>query len=670
MKNEVDATIIINTIRTLSMDAIQKANSGHPGAAMALAPLAYAIFDKFLRFNPKNPDWPNRDRFVLSAGHASMLLYSILHVMGCELSLDDIKDFRQLHGVCAGHPEYGLAPGVETTTGPLGQGAGNSVGMAMAEKWLGGYFNRPQFPIIGYNIFAVLGDGDIMEGVCAEAASLAGHLGLDNLIWIYDNNHITIDGGTELVFSEDVGKRFEAYNWYVQHLNDANDIKALESAISSALKEEAKPSLIILDSHIAYGSPNKQDTSAAHGAPLGEDEVRATKEFYGWDPGAKFYLPAEINDYRDRITDRGEKQQQEWDELFEKYLNEYPELALEFRMMQEGRIPEGWDRDISTFAADAKGIASRAANGKILNAIAPHIPWLTGGSADLAESNKTDLKCSGSFAKGNYSQRNIHFGVREHAMGAISNGLALSKLRPYAGTFLIFSDYMKPSVRLASLMKIPVIYIFTHDSIGLGEDGPTHQPIEQLAGLRAIPNLEVIRPADANELALLWRYVAPLNDRPAAFVLSRQAIPTIDRNRYASAEGALRGAYILAGEGDKPDVILIGTGSEVQVCLEAHEQLVKDGIKSRVVSMPCWTIFDNQPQIYRDTVLPPDVTARVAVEAGASLGWERYVGNGKKSRVIGIDRFGASAPSKDLFKEYGFTAENAIRIVKDILFYA
>ncbi|PJA26607.1 MAG: transketolase [candidate division Zixibacteria bacterium CG_4_9_14_3_um_filter_46_8] len=661
------STLIINTIRTLGIDAIQKANSGHPGALMALAPVAFTVWDKFIRHNPQNPEWPNRDRFILSAGHASMLLYGILHIMGYDITLSDIKNFRQLHSITPGHPEYHLIPGVETTTGPLGQGAGCSVGMAIAEKWLASYFNRPGYDIIDYNIFVIVSDGDLMEGVSSEAASLAGHLGLGNLVWIYDNNHITIEGSTKLTFSEDVAARFRAYNWFVQKVNDANDLKAIECALKNAKTESSHPSLIIVDSHIAYGSPNKQDTSAAHGSPLGEDEIKAVKRNYGWDPEAKFLIPTEIEPYRQSVIARGMKFESEWNKKFASYEIEYPELANQFMMMLKRELPTGWEKDLPLFAADVKGTATRNSSGKVLNAVAKHIPWLIGGSADLAESTKTLIDGAKSFANGVYDGRNFHFGIREHAMGAIANGMALSKIRPYTATFLVFSDYMRPSIRLAALMSQPVIYIFTHDSIRLGEDGPTHQPIEHLAALRAIPNLDVIRPADANEVSSIWKYVLAVTDHPIALILSRQSIPTIDRKIYSSADGALRGAYILADCDSLPDVMLIGTGSEVQLCLDVHEVLMKEGVKSRVVSMPCWSLFDWQSKDYREKVLPSIVRTRIAVEAGSTMGWERYLGCPNKSRVIGMEGFGASAPDKELYREFGFTVERIVRTAKEAL---
>jgi transketolase len=662
--NKPVEALCINTIRTLAIDAVQQANSGHPGAPMALAPLAYVLFDRFMRFNPANPDWCNRDRFVLSAGHASMLLYSVLHITGYNISLDDIKKFRQLHSKCAGHPEYGLAPGIETTTGPLGQGAGNSVGMAMAERWLANTFNQPGHDIIGYNIFAVLGDGCIMEGVTSEAASLAGHFGLGNLVWIYDNNRITIEGSTDLAFSEDVATRFTSYNWNVQHVANVNDIDTLADALQTAVDERKRPSLVIVDSHIAYGSPKKQDTASAHGEPLGEEEIAAAKRHYGWDPDKTFHVPDEVTSYRNQTIAKGKQLEADWIIKYAAWANTFPELAEQFELIQSRGFPMGWDRDIPTFSSDEKGPASRAANGKILNAVAEHIPWLIGGSADLAPSTKTLIDGAASFQKDEYTGRNIHFGIREHAMGAIVNGMALSNLRPYGATFLVFSDYLRPALRLSALMKQPVIYVFTHDSIALGEDGPTHQPIEHVASLRAIPNLDVIRPADANELAVLWRHVITTNDRPMALILSRQSLPTIDRKRYAPAAGSLLGGYVLADCSGEPQIILLSTGAEVHACLHAHTQLSKEGIRARVVSMPCWSLYERQDEIYREEVLPSSVGARIAVEAGSVFGWERYTGRQSEGNIIGLTDFGASAPMKDLLNEFGLNVEHVVEMAK------
>ncbi len=667
MNNMTLEQLNINTIRTLSMDAVQKANSGHPGTAMALAPAAFLLWDQFIRHNPADPDWPNRDRFVLSIGHASMLLYSTLHVMGYDISLDDIKNFRQLRSKCPGHPELGMTPGVETTTGPLGQGVANSVGLAIAEKWLASYYNRPGHEIIDYNIFAVCGDGCMMEGVSSEAASLAGHLGLNNLVWLYDSNRITIEGNTCLTFTEDVATRFMAYHWNVQRVGDANDLEMLQRAVQTARDERERPSLIIVDSHIAYGSPNKQDTSGAHGSPLGDDEIVATKRNYGWDPEKKFYVPDEVKAYRERVISAGKASQDEWQKKFVDYEAAFPDLAEEFKLMQKRELPEGWQACLPEFPTDAKGIAGRSANSQVLNAIAGKIPWLMGGSADLAPSTLTYINDADSFQKGSYHGRNFHFGIREHAMGSIANGLSLSKIRPYGAGFLIFSDYMRPTLRLASLMEQPVVYIFTHDSIGVGEDGPTHQPVEQVASLRAIPNFDVIRPADANELSVMWKYIMGLKDRPVALILSRQALPTIDRREYASAEGALRGAYVLADSDSTPDVILIGTGSEVQLCLGAHHELAKQGIRSRVVSMPCWSLYESQGEAYWEEVLPSSVHARVAVEAGSTFGWRRYAGRHGVGGILGLRDFGASAPIKDLLEEFGLTVDCVVKMAKETM---
>ncbi|MCD6377144.1 MAG: transketolase [Caldisericaceae bacterium] len=655
---------IITTIRTLSIDAIQKANSGHPGAPMGLAPLAFTVYNEFVKHNPKNPNWPNRDRFVVSNGHASMLLYSILHIMGYDLSLDDIKQFRQLHSKCPGHPEYGEAPGVEVTTGPLGQGVSVSVGMAIAQKWLAARFNKPDFNLLDYHIFALCGDGDLMEGVASEAASLAGHLKLNNLIWFYDNNHITIEGNTELAFSEDVKKRFEAYGWEVLQVADANDTSSLRAQTKVALQME-KPVLIIVNSHIGYGSPHKQDTAEVHGSPLGEEEVKLTKQNYDWNPDWQFYVPEEVDQFRQQNIERGEQAEQEWQKLFDKYQQAYPELAREFLAIQQDRLPENWDLNLPEFEADEKGMATRASGGKVLNAIAPAIPWLIGGSADLAPSTKTLMNCSDSFSAQNRKGRNLHFGIREHAMGAIVNGLVLSKLKAFGATFFVFSDYMKPAIRLAALMKIPAIYVFTHDSIGVGEDGPTHQPVEHLAALRATPNVEVFRPADANEVVWGWHLALTQKDRPTALVLTRQNLPTIDRSKYATAKEALKGGYILADAENEPQVILIATGSEVHLCLQAYEQLTSEGVQVRVVSMPSTTLFERQSEEYREKVLPSSIKKRIVVEAGSSWGWERYAG--LEGRIIALDSFGKSAPQKQLMEYFGFTTENITKQVKEML---
>ncbi len=672
----------INTIRTLSMDAVQKANSGHPGTPMALAPVAYCLWQQFLRYDPANPHWPNRDRFVLSNGHASMLLYSILHLAGVRevdaqgkvlstpaVSLEDIKNFRQLGSKTPGHPEYGITTGVETTTGPLGQGVANSVGMAIAERWLAGHFNRPGFDLFGYNIWAFSGDGDMMEGISSEAASVAGHLRLSNLCWIYDNNQITIEGKTDLAFNEDVGARFLAYGWDVQHVHDANDLNALSNAYRHALSVQDRPKFIIVDSHIGYGSPHRQDTKEAHGEPLGEEEIKLTKRFYGWPEDAKFLVPEGVREnFNDVLGKRGARLSSDWNALYKKYSAQFPDLAAQFNRMQQRENPDGWDKELPTFPADAKGLATRDSSGKVLNAIAKNHPWLMGGAADLYPSTKTRLTFDGvgDFEPGNYNGRNFHFGIREHSMGAIVNGMAVSYLRAYGSTFFIFSDYMKAPIRLSAIMEIPAIWIFTHDSIGVGEDGPTHQPIEQLATLRAVPGLLTIRPADANEVVEAWKIIMNLKKEPAALVLTRQALPTLDRAKYAPAAGLARGGYVLAdAAGGKPQVILIATGSEVSLCVEAYEKLKAEGIPARVVSIPCWELFDHQDQSYRDQVLPPDVTARVAVEQAAVLGWSQYVG--LKGKVIGMRSFGASAPLKDLQKHFGFTAEAVLKAARDLV---
>jgi transketolase len=669
--------LCINTIRTLAMDGVQKANSGHPGTPMALAPVVHTLWDRFLRFNPTNPQWANRDRFVLSCGHASMLLYGTLHINGFDLPLDDLMNFRQLHSKCPGHPEYtpdhSLTPGVETTTGPLGQGVATSVGMAIAERWLAAHFNRPGHDIISYNIFALCGDGCLMEGVSAEAASLAGHLGLSNLVWIYDNNRITIEGNTALAFTEDVATRFMGYHWNVQRVGDANDLEQLEQAFSLAVAEDERPSLIIVDSHIAYGAPHKQDTSAAHGEPLGEDEIRATKQRYGWDPDKHFHVPDEVKERQTSIQERGARQEAEWNAKFADYKRDHPDLVQQLEVMQAGKLPDGWDQDIAVYPADERGAAGRDTSAQVQNAIAQRVPWLVGGAADLAPSTKTRLTFDGAgdFQKGSPAGRNLHFGIREHAMGSVMNGMALSGLRAFGSGFLIFSDYSRPTLRLASLMELPVLFIFTHDSIGVGEDGPTHQPIEHLAALRAIPHLTVLRPADANEVAEAWKVAMEIQNYtqgehgPIALILSRQALPTYDRTTYASVEGVRRGAYTLADSDGEPEVILMATGSEVQWCMQAYEQLKAEGIKPRVVSMPSWEIFEHQPQTYRDAVLPPTCRARVAVEMASTFGWDRFVG--LDGCIIARQDFGASAPLKDLLKEFGFTVEHIVAEAKALV---
>jgi transketolase len=668
--------LCINTIRTLSMDAVQKANSGHPGTPMALAPVAYCLWQQFLSYDPQDPIWPNRDRFVLSNGHASMLLYSLIHLAEVReataddkilstpaLSLDDLKAFRQLGSKTPGHPEYGLTTGVETTTGPLGQGVANSVGMAIAERWLATHFNRAGFELFNYNIWAICGDGDMMEGISSEAASIAGHLKLSNLCWIYDNNHITIEGNTDLAYDENVAARFAAYGWDVTHVHDANDLVALADAYRHALTVKDRPKLIIVDSHIGYGSPHRQDTKEAHGEALGEEEVKLTKRFYGWPEDAKFLVPDGVyENFREGIGKRGKQLNSQWKELFGKYSAQFSELADQYERMLHKQLPAGWDKELPTFAADAKGLATRDSSSKVLNAIAKNDPWLMGGSADLYPSTKTRLTFDGvgDFEANNYNARNFHFGIREHSMGAIVNGMVLSKIRAYGSTFLIFSDYMKMPIRVSSIMEIPSIWIFTHDSIGVGEDGPTHQPIEQLVTLRAVPGLITLRPADANEVVEAWKIIMSLTKEPVALVLTRQALPTFDRTKYAPAAGVARGAYILAdAEGGKPEVLLMATGSEVYLCIEAYEKLKAEGVRARVVSMPSWEIFEHQDQSYRDSVIPPDISARVAVEQASILGWPRYTG--LKGSIIGMHTFGASAPLKDLQKKFGFNSEAIVK---------
>ena len=674
--------LAINTIRTLSIDAVQQAKSGHPGTPMALAPLVYAIWNRVMRFDPQDPIWPNRDRFVLSNGHASMLLWSVLHLTKTQavnadyetlghpsVSLDDIRHFRQLDSKAPGHPEYHWVSGVETTTGPLGQGVATSVGMGIAEKWLANRYNWPGFEIFDYNIYAICGDGCMMEGVASEAASLAGHLGLDNLCWIYDNNHITIEGKTRITFTEDVEARFLAYGWNVLRVGDANDIERIEHALDIFRKTKERPTFIVLDSHIGYGSPHRQDTAAAHGEPLGDDEVRLTKRSYGWPEDAKFLVPDGVYEhFAAGIGARGAKARQQWTELFAAYRAKYSELATEIEQMQRRELPSGWDRNLPVFPTDPKGIAGRDASGKVLNVLAQNIPWFLGGSGDLGPSNKTTLTYDGAgdFEPGSPSGKNLHFGIREHAMAATVNGLSLSKLRAFGATFFIFSDYARPAIRLSALMELPTILVFTHDAMGDGEDGPTHQPVEQLASLRAIPGLVTLRPGDANEVVEAYRYVLQLRHEPAVLALSRQPLPTLDRTKYVPASGVARGAYVLAdAPGGNPDVILIASGSEVILAVEAHEQLLAEGIRSRVVSMPSWDIFDHQTQDYRDSVLPPKVTARVAVEQASTFGWERYVGT--SGRIIGMKTFGASAPLKELQRKFGFEPDHVAAAAKELL---
>ncbi len=674
--------LCINTIRTLSIDAVQAANSGHPGTPMALAPLAYTIWNRVMRFDPKDPIWPNRDRFVLSNGHASMLLWSVLHltkVMAVNadyelvgqpsVTLDDIRRFRQIGSKAPGHPEYHLVSGVETTTGPLGQGIATSVGMAIGQKWLANRFNKPGLDVFDYNIYTICGDGCLMEGIGSEAASLAGHLQLDNLCWIYDNNHITIEGNTRITFTEDVAVRFLAYGWNVLRVGDANDLEKIEDALTTFRDTKGRPTFIVLDTHIGYGSPHKQDTSAAHGEPLGVEEVRLTKRAYGWPEDAQFLVPDGVYErFAEGIGARGAQAHKEWNDLFAKYKAQYPDLATEVDQMQRRELPAGWDKNLPVFATDAKGIAGRDASNKVLNVLAQNIPWFLGGSGDLAPSNKTSLTFSGAgdLQPDNFGGKNMHFGIREHAMCAVVNGLSLSKIRAFGATFFIFSDYARGSIRLSALMEIPSIFIFTHDAMGDGEDGPTHQPIEQLASLRAMPWMVLLRPCDANEVVEAYRYVMQLRHQPAILVLSRQALPTLDRSKYAPASGLAKGAYVLAdAPGGKPEVILIATGSEVSLAAQAHDMLIAQGINSRVVSMPSWDIFERQTQEYRDSVLPPSVKARVAIEQASTFGWDRYVG--EAGHVIGMKTFGSSAPLKELDKKFGFEPENVVAVAKGLL---
>jgi transketolase len=672
----------VNTIRTLSIDAVQQAKSGHPGTPMALAPLVYTIWNRVIRFDPQDPIWPNRDRFVLSNGHASMLLWSVLHLTGTQavnaeyerlgqpsVSLEDIRRFRQIGSKAPGHPEYHWVSGVETTTGPLGQGVATSVGMAIAQKWLADRYNRTGFAIFEYDIYVVCGDGDLMEGVAAEAASLAGHLGLDNLCWVYDNNHITIEGPTSLAFTEDVAGRFLAYGWNVLRVGDANDLDRIEEALGDFRKTKGRPTLIVLDTHIGYGSPHKQDTAAAHGEPLGDEEVRLAKRSYGWPEDAQFLIPDGVREhFAAGVGARGAAARSRWTELFASYRTAYPELANEIDQIERRDLPAGWDRNLPVFPADSTGIAGRDASGKVLNVLAQSIPWFLGGSADLGTSNKTTLtfEGAGSFEAGTPGGKNLHFGIREHAMAATVNGLSLSKLRAFGATFFIFSDYARPAIRLSALMELPTIFVFTHDAMGDGEDGPTHQPVEQLASLRAIPGLITLRPGDANEVVEAYRYVMQLRHQPAVLALSRQPLPTLDRRTYAPATGVARGAYVLADPpGGNPDVILIASGSELSLAVQAHDTLVADGIRARVVSMPSWEIFDHQTPEYRDSVLPPTVKARVAVEQASTFGWERYVGS--SGYVIGMRTFGASAPLKALQKKFGFEPEQVVAAAKELL---
>jgi transketolase len=668
MKKMSIEDLTINTIRTLAMDAVQKADSGHPGTPMALAPLAYVLWKHFLKHNPRHPSWLNRDRFILSNGHASMLQYAILYLTGYDVSLEDLKQFRQWSSKTPGHPEYGLTPGIETTTGPLGQGFMNGVGMAIAEAHLAATYNRDEFNIIDHYTYGICSDGDLMEGASHEAASIAGHFGLGKIIYIYDNNHITIEGETKITYSDNVAKRFEGYHWHVQDIGDkANDLQTITRAIEEARKVNDRPSLIIMQSHIGYGSPNKQDTPDAHGSPLGEDEIKKTKEFYGWPPEEKFLVPERVLKHMREAVDRGENLEKDWKKKFDKYEEKYPDMVAQLEAAINGKLPKDWDANIPHFKPEDGPMATRAASGKVINSFAVKVPWLIGGSGDLAPSTKTLIDSSGYFLKGEYQNRNIAWGIREHAMCSASSGIALHRgLRPFASTFFIFTDYARPGIRLASLMELPVIYVMTHDSIGLGEDGPTHQPVEHLASLRAMPHLYIIRPADANETACAWRAAMQRLEGPTMLVLTRQKLPILDRSGYASAEGVFKGAYILSHEkGSSPQAILMATGSEVQLILEAQKKLWEDNVDTRVVSMPCWEFFREQNKDYKDEVLPPSVKARLSVEAGASLGWREWVGD--NGEVIGVDRFGTSAPYREIYKHYGLTVDNIISKIKKMI---
>ncbi|MBP9095304.1 MAG: transketolase [Ignavibacteria bacterium] len=662
--NNID-TLSINTIRTLSIDAVQKANSGHPGMPMGAAPMAHVLWSGAMHYNPNDTQWLNRDRFVLSAGHGCMLQYSILHLTGYKISIEDLKNFRQLHSITPGHPEYGLTPGIETTTGPLGQGFATGVGMAVGQKYLAAKYNKPGFEIFNYRIFGICSDGDLMEGISAESASFAGHLKLGNLIYFYDDNHISIEGDTDITFTDDTTKRFESYGWQVLTVEDGNDVQALRKALDDATAETKKPSLIKVRTHIAYGSPNKHDTAGAHGSPLGEEEVKLTKENLGFDPAKFFYVPDEVYDYYKKEVEKNVKLNNEWNKKYSEYKSNFPELADEFENAKNNKLNLDWSKVLPVFEADEKGVETRKASGKVINALAANIPLLIGGSADLAPSNDTEIKDSKSFTADNYSGRNFHFGVREHSMGAELNGMNLTPgIIAYGATFLIFSDYMKPAIRLAAIMKLRTIFIFTHDSVGLGEDGTTHQPIEQLVGLRAIPNLTVIRPADANETAYAWK-AAIENNGPTALALTRQKVPVYDRTKFGSAAGVLKGAYILSDTEGKPDLIFIATGSEVQLAVKASEALAKENIKARVVSMPSWELFEKQSDEYKQSVLLKDVKKRIVIEAASSMGWCKYAGD--EGVIIGIDRFGESAPAEKIFAEFGFTAENVVNQAKKLL---
>lgn len=665
MNQELE-TNCVNTIRTLSMDAVQKANAGHPGTAMSLAPLAHVLWSRSMNYNPQDPRWPNRDRFILSAGHACVLQYSILHLAGYDISLDDLKQFRQLHSITPGHPEYGLTPGIEATTGPLGQGVGNAVGFAIGQKMLAARYNKPDFDLFNYHIFAVCSDGDLMEGISYESASIAGHLKLGNLIYLYDDNNISIDGDTDITFTEDVNARFEAQGWHTQFVEDVNDLDAVEKAIENAKAETERPSFIRIKTIIGYGSPNKANTPGVHGSPLGEEEVARTKENLGWDPDKKFFVPDGVYDFYKEAADACQEKQQAWQKLFDEYQSKHGELAQEYLNFTQEKYPSGWSDNLPTYSPDDKAVATRSAGHKAMNAIAPHLPLLVGGAADLVASTKTVVDDSDSFAPGNYGGRNIAFGIREHAMGAITNGIALTEgLIAYGSTFFIFTDYMRPPIRLAAIMKLRSIFVYTHDSIGLGEDGTTHQSVEQMMSLRAMPNVTTIRPADANETSQAWRVAIEHKDGPVLIVLSRQNLPIISYENDMGPENLEKGAYILKDSSETPQIILIGSGSEVWVALEAQKKLQSDGIHARVVSMPSWELFEQQDQSYRESVFPPNVKKRISIEAGATLGWQKYTTS--EGIAIGIDRFGESAPGEDLLQEFGFSADNVVKHAQQLL---
>ncbi|MGZ3813333.1 MAG: transketolase [Mucilaginibacter sp.] len=656
----------IDTVRILSIDGVQKANSGHPGTPMSIAPMGHVLWSQFMHYNAKSPNWPNRDRFILSAGHASMFQYSFLYLLGYDLTLDDLKNFRQLHSKTAGHPEYGLLDGVEVTTGPLGQGFANGIGFAIAQKHLAARYNKPGFDLFNYKIYAICSDGDMMEGVTSEAASLAGHLELGNIIYLYDDNHISIEGDTDITFNEDVAKRFEAYGWHVQIVDDGNDVNALSNAIHNAKIEVSKPSLIKVRTHIAYGSPNKVDTAGAHGSPLGADEIKLVKKFFGFDPEKSFEVPDEVLKYYRAIGEKGAELENKWNDLFKAYKEKFPELAAEYELALKGELPNGWEANLPVFKASDGKMATRQASGKVLNAIAGSLPTLIGGSADLAPSTDTNLKEYDSFTVEQRHGRNFHFGIREHAMGSALNGMALTKgVIPYGATFLIFSEYMRPPIRLAAIMKIRPIFIYTHDSIGLGEDGTTHQPIEQLISLRSIPNITVIRPADANETSQAWRVALEHKDGPVVLVFTRQGLPIIDQDKYGKATGLEKGAYILSDSEKTPDLILIATGSEVPLVLQAQAKLLEEGIQARVVSMPSWELFEKQDASYKEKVFPKSIRKRLAVETGSPLGWHKYVTD--EGDIIAMHTFGESAPAEELFKLFGFTVENVVNKAKALL---